>query len=298
MEIDQPIFIVGVPRSGTTMLMSILSQHPDLGWFSSKDLKNIFTKEFKKFAYLRRRIFDMRDFPFGKDEFNKTYFSTRVYPVEFGLIWDSTFQEFWNPKISTEYLNLLKKTIIDIIKKNKKKKFISKVPRNSIRISSINKVFSNPKFIHIIRDPRDVVNSMIKRAKEYPTGYFGIPLRNYPKETDSTILHSLQWAQVIKEIKNSANNLNSNQYLEVYYKEFVEEPERKLKEITEFCNLSPYDFLYEKDGKLFNKEGKDTKSLEFRRIRSLKYIHKKHENDALIEKYTSDLIENFQFKFD
>ena len=33
-KIDRPIFIIGVGRSGTTILYNLLSIHPELCWFS------------------------------------------------------------------------------------------------------------------------------------------------------------------------------------------------------------------------------------------------------------------------
>jgi len=39
LEITKPIFIVGVPRSGTTLLYHLLGQHPSLAWFSKNTLE-------------------------------------------------------------------------------------------------------------------------------------------------------------------------------------------------------------------------------------------------------------------
>lgn len=35
MEIDRPIFVIGVPRSGTTVVYEAFSQHEDLAWISN-----------------------------------------------------------------------------------------------------------------------------------------------------------------------------------------------------------------------------------------------------------------------
>ena len=61
-NIEKPIFIVGVPRSGTTLLYTLLAQHKDLGWFSRDTMISLMTSEFLQFIHLRRRIFEMRNF--------------------------------------------------------------------------------------------------------------------------------------------------------------------------------------------------------------------------------------------
>jgi len=40
LQIKKPIFIIGVPRTGTTLLHSILCAHDHLAWFSNQDIKN------------------------------------------------------------------------------------------------------------------------------------------------------------------------------------------------------------------------------------------------------------------
>ena len=49
MEIYKPIFLIGVPRSGTTLLNNIICRHKDLAWFSQNDLNLVFTDEYIEF---------------------------------------------------------------------------------------------------------------------------------------------------------------------------------------------------------------------------------------------------------
>ena len=78
LQILKPIFIVGAPRSGTTLLYDLLAQHPTLGWFSNYSLKKFMTKEFQRFVNLRRRIFDMRKIPYPKGPFNDIFFEGKT----------------------------------------------------------------------------------------------------------------------------------------------------------------------------------------------------------------------------
>ena len=107
-EIKKPIFIVGVPRSGTTLFYLLLSQHPDLGWFTNDTILNLLTDEYLKFINLRRRIFELRKFPYSADGFNGRFFSSIQSAIEGGYLFDMTFKGGWSPKVSEKNLLILK----------------------------------------------------------------------------------------------------------------------------------------------------------------------------------------------
>ena len=119
-------------------------------------------------------------------------------------------------------------------------------------------VFSpESKYIYIGRDGRDVVNSMLRRTRENPSGYFGIPLRNPVEENVSKIeKQALQWKQVIEKINEDFKNLLENQYMEIRYEDLVSSPEQYIEKIFRFCELPNFNILYRKDGVIQNKEGK------------------------------------------
>jgi len=235
LEIKKPIFIVGVPRSGTTLFYRLLAQHPDVGWFSKRTVQKFLVPEYFQFMSLRRRIFDMRKIPHPIEAFNDVYFTTAEIALELGFLWDATFPGGWNCQISEENLSVLKKTILETLSQQNKKRFLSKFPKNAIRIPYLSKIFPGSKFIHIIRDPRAVVNSMLKRSKESFSGYFGIPLKE-PNQSKKDVVekHSLQWKQVIEEIRRASKNLENENFLEIRYEDLVSSTDENLKTITEF----------------------------------------------------------------
>jgi len=295
-EITKPIFIVGVPRSGTTLLYHLLGQHPSLAWFSKNTLKKFLTEDFLQAIYLRRRVFGLRNIPYPLDSFNNRFFSTLETPGEVGDLWRNVFVGDWNPKISEKNLEVLKKTIVDLLNEKQKKRFLSKYPRNSIWIPMINKCFPNSKFVHIIRDGRDVVNSMLRRSKENPSEYFGIPLKSSEKKEMNQIeKHATQWIQVIKEIKNSFENLNKGQFIEIRYEDLVQFPKVCLDKITKFCELEKYDYVFSKDDHVFNKNKKDKSNWEFLAHPIIENKNKTHENDLPIKKYLTPTLKELNY---
>jgi len=296
LEITKPIFIVGVPRSGTTLLYRLLGQHPSVAWFSKNTVKKFLSDDFLHAIYLRRRVFGLRNIPYPVNAFDSRFFSTLKTPGEFGYLWRNVFKGDWNPKISEKNLKVLKKTIVDILNEKQKKRFLSKYPKNSIWIPIINKCFPNSKFVHIIRDGRSVVNSMLRRSKEKPSEYFGIPLKSSEKKEMNQIeKHATQWIQVIKAIKNSFENLNNDQFIEIKYEDLVLFPKENLDKITKFCELEKYDYVFAKDDHIFNKNNKDKSNWEFLALINIQNKNKTHENDLQIKKYLTPMLKELNY---
>lgn len=295
-EFEKPIFIVGAPRSGTSLLYRFLAQHNDLGWFSHNTVKNFLTEKFLRFISLRRRIFGLNNIPYPIGGFNPRFFSTIESPVEGGLLWDLVFQGDWDASISEQNLNIIKKTIKEILANKKKKRFLSKYPRNSIKIPLIDQAFPNSKFIHIVRDGRAVVNSMIRRSGEDPSGYFGIPLKtNDIQEMNKIQKHSVQWVQVIESIRNDAKYLQPDQFFEVKYEDLVRNTEECLDKITRFSDLPPSNYAYIKDGITKNIENKEPFCWELMTLEKIENKNLSHENDSEIEKYISNTLKDLGY---
>ena len=123
---DAPIFIVGMPRSGTTLIEQIISSHPDV--YGGDEL-NYFNDLIKKFYY-KNNIYSIEAFNTNVSENFKT--------------------------IGNEYLKEIKK----LSKKNKK--VTDKLPINFKWIGFIKLILPNSKIIHCVRDPKDVCMSIYK----------------------------------------------------------------------------------------------------------------------------------------
>lgn len=114
------IFIVGSPRSGTTILGEILDLHPDIRqWY-------------------------------------EPYF-----------IWDRYFRlapddERTENDATPEVIRYIRKNFFRFRKKSGCTFVVDKSPRNSLKIPFIKKIFPQARFIHIIRDGRDVTLSINK----------------------------------------------------------------------------------------------------------------------------------------
>lgn len=122
---DRPIFVVGMFRSGTTLVEQILSSHPDV--FGAGELQDI-------------------------NKLSADLCEQKLHDKSvLGLI--NVTQEKLNAA-AEKYLETLQNKSID------HKRVVDKMPSNFFHIGLINLLFPNAYIINMIRDPRDVCLSM------------------------------------------------------------------------------------------------------------------------------------------
>ncbi len=140
-------FIVGIPRSGTTLLAECLARHPNISvtpethFFrrfcrSAKSAEKALPRE--RAAYIRTEISAALDDPANK-----------AIPAT------SSFKTEDNPSLKS----LIKGILAEYRKIHDCKILIEKTPDHLLQIPAIRACFPDAKFIHIVRDPRDVALS-------------------------------------------------------------------------------------------------------------------------------------------
>ena len=127
---NKPIFIVGCPRSGTTLLRVILDSHPNI---CSGPETHLIVPINNLYNYTTKNWMLLEPFGLKKEEFER--------------------------KIS-EVLSVFTENYTTL--KNKKR-WAEKTPNNIFYLDFIYKIFPNCQIINIIRDGRDVVTSLKNR---------------------------------------------------------------------------------------------------------------------------------------
>jgi len=259
-QIIKPIFIIGVPRSGTTMLYRMLCKHPDLAWFSHEDLQFFFPKKAQE--KLKKRFTKMKEnnekipwneqslLVFGFKQENPLEGTSKI-PIEAETFWINCFGREYITDVSEDKKNEIIQTIQKVLEKEKKIRFLNKSPNNSKRLFVLKKIFPDAKFINMGRDPRSVISSMLVRRELEGTFNVYIPIRNKTftkisllkqiflsniKKFDAVDNYSNAYKQITENIHEFSIQYHDN-LINVIYEELLAEPEKILTKILEFCEL-------------------------------------------------------------
>jgi hypothetical protein len=261
--VEKPIFFIGMPRSGTTILFEVFAAHPDVGWFSQ------YFNRVSRFpsVSLLSRIVDidprLRRHVERSDQPRRLSNYFRVGPSEANLAWrrysGSRFLEDFlvDTRASADERKRLQSTVSRILRYQGKPRFAAKVT-GPPRIGYLTSLFDDARFVHVIRDPRAVVQSLMRvsfwrdtsrlREPAWRNGLTGEDLQIWERLGRSAVaLAALEWRAVIRAARREASQLASDGYREVRYEDFISDPHALLGQLISFCDLrhspAPHEFL-------------------------------------------------------
>jgi hypothetical protein len=106
--------------------------------------------------------------------------------------------------------------------------FLEKTPDHSFYIPEILELLPKTRFIHILRDARDVVSSLNRSSKGWGTSWA-------PSSTGSA---TQMWVRHVEAVRKAAKNLPPGQFIEVRYEELMRSTAEEVRRIMKFLNLN------------------------------------------------------------
>jgi hypothetical protein len=258
MEAKKPIFIIGSGRCGSTIVFEGLSVHPDLGWFSN------YNKLFPKTGMvsllprltnlpLLRKIGrgEKKQYSQGNSWFNKFLpIPMECYTKWRFLLGDKFSFDFLNNQIATdEEIQRVKTAVRQVLFWQGKKRFAAKYT-GPTRMTFMRSIFPDAKFIHIKRDFRAVVFSLLdvdfwtdQQGRKLPRWTGGLA-EDWEQEwkhyrSSPIALAAMQYRAIMQICQQEQAQLSKGAYMEIRYEDFVEAPQQMMKLIIEFCGLEP-----------------------------------------------------------
>jgi LPS sulfotransferase NodH len=253
-KIAKPIIIIGPERSGTTLLYSILSNHPDLYWFSRFDT---IVPEAPFFSsYFRRCLSSLL--------FNQIVYRSipKTISRSKGLLPPSECLSYWrlifnwgtenNYIVDNDYfdendLSKPKKVHIfkDIQKRllfSNKKRLLIKQPGFALKIKYLNALFPDGIFLHIIRDPVDNIISLIKAKTQTNEKYWGTKVpgwRDFIYEKYA-VQAAHQLKSILEIIESDIHKIYNydKRYLAIKLEEIEKKPTEIIEKVLSFCSLN------------------------------------------------------------
>lgn len=266
------VFIIGAPRSGTTWLHEMISLHSDVA----------------SVAPIEQTIFAnyIPDFISTWEKQKKAITDKK---------WNQGLPFIWNQEELDEFIiDFIRKVYIKISdKKPEATLIVDKQPNYSNHLSLIKKYIPNAKFIHILRDGRDVVCSSRNAFKK--VGFMHNEIE----------IMAEKWVRFNVNIDTHVSNSPSD-ILSVRYEELIDELKTTeiLKNIFSHCDLEASD---EKVNEILMKHKMSVNSTGIKNeaITHGKKIDKKNWNQVLTLKdkyifnlYAGDYLKKVKYEMD
>ncbi len=201
---DNIVFIIGAGRSGTTWLQLMLGSHPLIATGQESQLFNNYFSSMVK-------------------QWNREL----QYPTSNNLRFHG-ISAYLNEE---QFYFLLKQFASDVFDRVFQEKpqatyFLEKSPNNSEHIETIYRCFPKAKFIHLIRDGRDVVASILAAKKGWGKAWHHQSVEDASNEW-KTLLQAAQKAKTL-----------TDQYLEIRYENLLNDGIAQMKNVFEFLDIS------------------------------------------------------------
>ena len=232
-----PVFIIGPPRSGTTVLYQLLCKHFNFGY------TNNFVADWYNIPITATRLYNIFSSQTSSIELTSNFGkSSNLYgPNEFGKFWYRWFSKTHELKDNYPLIeNKLRLEIAGLTKIHQKPMLFKNVI-NSMRINVLSQIFDNSIFIVLNRDNLDIAQSILNAR---------IELYNNKNHSWSVITSALQtnpdipyYKQIVNQIKGVTSNINlarknigDNKFIFVDYKELCNNTDQVLKSIHSQLN--------------------------------------------------------------
>ena len=211
---DPPVFIVGMPRSGTTLVSMILNGHsricitPETHYFDKfyrKGERRGCTADeaaFERFVAYVTESSNIQQMGFTAEERSQLAekilaTGRRSHAVVLGTLLAS-------------YAATQEKSIVG-----------EKTPKHILYTDAIFDAFPQARILHVVRDPRDVILS----------------LRKVDWEVGNMLEHLGQWKQAIR-VGMHAARVHAGRLMVVRYEDVLESPEQTVRDVCDFLGVA------------------------------------------------------------
>jgi hypothetical protein len=202
-----PIFIVGCPRSGTTLLRNLLRSHPRLS--------------FPRETHFIPQIYAAYVDPANERE------ARRLTDVLLQLRWVRRWKcDFDKSALAAcrSYTGMIDELFQTWLRKEGKQRWGDKTPQNVLHMHTLAAIFPQARFIHVYRDGRDVARSLISS----------------PFGPENWFTAASQWQSLVQAGRQAGAQLPEGMYTEVRYETLLNDLETTLRQVCEFLE-EPFD---------------------------------------------------------
>src|ERR1017187_6216064 len=209
MSADRPIFVLGCPRSGTTLLQLMLHAHPRIA--IPPETRFVLT------SYEARNTFgDLREEPRRRALASSITRERQTLFYDLGLDAQEVFEEIVaGPPTLGSAIGIVFRAYA---RRFGKPRWGDKRPGYYQYIPALLRMFPDAQIVHLIRDGRDCVAS----------------LKTMPWFTGDVYTAVCSWVEAIDSCRRAARHLPADTYFELRYEDLVADPAARLTELCDF----------------------------------------------------------------
>lgn len=237
------LFVMGLPRSGTTLIYQYIVHRLNVSYF---------THGVGKFPYaaciatfIQHKLYGQYRSVF-KSNYGKESGAVPVAPREAGGLWCRFFDA--NNYVEVDDLAekdiyLLKNTIACVQNIFGGIPFVNKNVKHLLRIGALGKIFPNSRFLIVERDISDVAISILRgRYKNLsdPTQWWSVRPPNYKKLKDLPIAEQIdnQCSSLKQKMEYDLSKLLSEKVIRIRYEDFCNNPDGFIRKIMFSINAT------------------------------------------------------------
>lgn len=240
MKVVRPVFLVGSGRSGSTALHHCLALHPDLAWLSN--LLDHFPNQLRLHRLLLR---------LGRRGFTSNVIARWFRPSEGYRYWELIYPGFSRPFRDlgagdvNPYIRGRIETGLESLICRKREYLLMKIT-GWPRLRFLQEVFPDARFVHLVRDGRAVVNSLLKvpfwlgwRGPEnWRWGPLPPQYRDEFVESGESfeILAAIQWKRLLDSVDDVREEVG-DALIDVRYEDLCDDPSGVIRRIVGHCGI-------------------------------------------------------------
>jgi hypothetical protein len=210
-ELARPIFIIGSPRSGTSILTWSLGQHPNI-------LPLEETYWIAKLAVALGPIHKSGAARGARSQLSAAHITKGEFHRCFARVVDHLIRHYENQRdhggMNEEFK--LRRSVLD-----PKARWVDGTPENSLYINALSELFPAAKFIHILRDVQSVVKSLMNFAN--------LGVANFSEQAAYE-----KWTKMVRACVQAEGVFGPDKVHRIKYSDLVDAPEAVLRSCLDF----------------------------------------------------------------
>jgi hypothetical protein len=238
-RVVKPIFIMGAPGSGTTLLYNALCTHRDLAYVTLNMLRSGIHKRGRVVGERRSTLFKMQNL-FHRDQASSVPHEANAFWIKYFGTYDYIIENNITPEIAAYY----RKNVAAVQALWQRPRFINKNLQHCVRVRALDRIFPDAKFVHIIRDGRAVAYSILNKIGEANPTMFLLSLTKilgdrYMADRSELFNYGRAWVQLVRKARE-ASSFGPERYYELRYENLVTRPHDEIRKVVDFCELGWY----------------------------------------------------------